>query len=83
MGKTKGSHGKTKYFTVTSVVILNSVTNAKRYDNCNFEQKLGNVPGHKQPPNKTLADAQRVANEVITLYNNESIIDITWGHYTQ
>lgn len=80
----KGSHGKILYFTVTSVQITNTVTNVVRYDNANFKEKLGKIPTHGQgPAHRTQADAERVANEVIMLYNDEIFTDINWDHFSQ
>ncbi|GEQ86455.1 hypothetical protein ULMS_19630 [Patiriisocius marinistellae] len=80
----KGSHGKIKWFTVTQITILNTATNARRWENANYSEKLGKIPSHgNEPDDRTQADAERVAEEYVILRNDEEIVDIVWGHHTK
>lgn len=79
----RGSHGKHLHFTVTTVTIRNTVTNARRFVNAHHDEDLGVVPSHGQgPAQKTAADARTVAESVANLAANEIIEDVSWDHYT-
>lgn len=78
-----GSHGKHLHFTVTTVTIRNTVTNARRFVNAHHDEDLGVVPSHGQgPAHKTAADAGVIAAGVANLAANEVIADVLWRHYT-
>jgi hypothetical protein len=78
-----GSHGKTKYFKITSVTITNWKTQEVRYVAINYEEDLGVVPTHgAEPPDKSYGYAKSIARGYVNLGQFEGITAIAFNHYT-
>lgn len=81
-----GSHGKTKYFKISTVHITNWKTQAVRSVGVNYIEDLGIVLSHdNQPANKSSKYARSVirSQNLVTLGQYEGITHIDFDHYTQ
>lgn len=80
-----GSHGKTKYFKISTVYITNWKTQAERSVGVNYIENLGIVLSHdNEPANKSLKYARSVIRKqnLVTLGQYEGISKIDFDHYT-